>query len=203
MGVISGLLVVSRICFKFNTGRHSTGFGLDDLFLIATLLIGALNTVNVSEGVGSSGLGKHIWTLGETPDTINNFLAYFLALTVIYFALVMLIKLAALAFFLRIFPSRKARRSLKMTMGVVTLYGLTFVLVGGLQCLPIDYYWTGWDGEHHGTCVSKDWIVWTNAVISILLDLWIMFIPLREITGTTLEFWKKLTGGLMLSLGLM
>lgn len=203
MGIVSALLVISRIIFKLCTGGYGASFGLDDLFLIATILVGAFNTINISQGVGSYGLGRHIWTLGATPESVKSFLEYFLALTIVYFALVMLIKLAALAFFLRIFPSQRARRQLKGTMAVVALYGLTFVLVGGLQCQPIDFYWTGWDGEHKGFCVHRDWVVWSNAAISIVLDIWIIYIPLHEIGGTTLELWKKFTGGLMLSFGLM
>lgn len=203
MGVISAALVVIRIMFKVMAHGHGPSWGLDDLLLASIIIVGSLNTLNNSHGVGATGLGKHVWTLADDPDNINDFLSYFLALTVVYFCLVMLLKMAFLAFFLRIFPSQRARRLLRSTMVIVILYGLAFVLAGGLQCQPIDFYWTGWDGEHKGYCVDRDWIAWTNAAFSILLDFWIIIIPLHEINGTTLEPWKKFTGGLMLSLGLM
>lgn len=196
LGSISGLLVIQRFAIKF---MARLPFGADDYLTLAIILSGIPNTVNNVHGVGANGLGLDIWTLPYSK--IYNFGRFFYALTIVYFFLVALIKLAMLAFYLRIFPAREVRRLLWGTVLAVCLFGVTFILLAIFQCRPINHFWMKWDGEHEGTCLDIDWIAWANAAVSISLDIWMLAVPMWQLRTLNLDWKKKLGVGLMFTLG--
>jgi hypothetical protein len=57
-----------RLGFKLFIAK--TGFGLDDWFILATILVGVPSSVITSEGLVPNGLGRDIWTL--KPQQITN-----------------------------------------------------------------------------------------------------------------------------------
>ena len=82
------------------------------------------------------------------------------------------------------------------------MYGVAkFVFVGIFQCKPINFYWKNWDGEHTGSCLSVNSLGWSNAVISILLDVFMLGIPISQLIGLQLHWKKKLGAGLMFTVG--
>lgn len=99
-------------------------------------------------GTGAHGLGKDVWTLEF--NTITRFGFFFYILEVFYFAQVTMLKMSLLFFYLRIFPGN-ARKWLWGTVIVNGVYGIAFVFLAALQCRPVSYFWTKWDGEHVGT----------------------------------------------------
>lgn len=68
LGVISGATIIMRLGFKLFIAK--TGLGLDDWFILATILVGVPSSVITSEGLIPNGLGKDIWTL--KPFQITN-----------------------------------------------------------------------------------------------------------------------------------
>jgi hypothetical protein len=132
---------------------------------------------------------------------ITSFLRYFYAMEILYFFQIAAIKLVFLVFYLRIFPSPTILILLRITIAVVVLYGALFVGLGVFQCRPISYFWTRWDGQHEGTCLDNNAIGWANAVVSILLDVWMLAVPLSQISGLRLSWGRKLQAGLMFSVG--
>lgn len=107
-----------------------------------------------------------------------------------------------LFFFLRIFTTTNSKRVIFGTMAVTAMWGVASTLVGLFQCWPISYNWV-WDGSPGGKCVDKNAILIANAVISIVLDVWILAIPLWKLRHLNVSGSKKfgvalmfLTGGL-------
>jgi hypothetical protein len=53
--------------------------------------------------------------------------------------------------------------------------------------------------RHEGSCLNINAIAWANAIISILLDVWMLAIPLWQLKGLQLDWKKKLGVGMMFS----
>lgn len=68
LGVISGATIIMRLGFKLFIAK--TGLGLDDWFILATILVGVPSSVITSQGLVPNGLGRDIWTL--KPQQITN-----------------------------------------------------------------------------------------------------------------------------------
>jgi hypothetical protein len=190
----SGLLVLQRLVFKLAT---SLPLCADDWTILGTFLVGLPATVIHVHGITPAGLGRDIWTLRFAQ--IDEFFKYFYVCELVYFFEVALVKLAMLLFFLRIFPGPRVRRLLWITIAFTSLYGLSFALVGVFQCQPITFFWRMWDNEHEGSCLNINAIAWANAIISILLDVWMLAIPLWQLKGLQLDWKKKLGVGMMFS----
>ncbi|KAH7124642.1 hypothetical protein EDB81DRAFT_664425 [Dactylonectria macrodidyma] len=187
-GVLAGLSVAARIGSKIVIPKSD--FGLDDLFIVLTFSCGIPSTVMNIHGNVRYGGGRDIWTIQF--DNLTKFFFYFWLLEVLYFGLVVLLKMSLLFFYLRIFPGPPQ----KLLWGTVifnTIFGFIFVLLAAFQCTPVSYFWTRWDGEHEGTCLNMDGIAWANAAISIALDLWMLAIPLWCLRSLKLH-WKKKVG---------
>ncbi|KAL5592409.1 hypothetical protein FOBRF1_013435 [Fusarium oxysporum] len=142
-------------------------------------------------GTARYGIGRDIWTL-EFGD-ITRFGFFFYILEVLYMPLVSLLKMSLLFFYLRIFFLGLEHTLLWGTIIFNAIYGIIFTLLAVFQCTPISYSWTKWDGEHEGTCLNLNAIFWANAAISIVLDLWMLAIPLWCLRSLTLH-WKKKIG---------
>lgn len=195
-GIITAIFVSQRFIYK---AFASLEFGLDDWFTLATTVIGVPVTVINAHGVTSNGLGRDIWTLNY--DSITNFVFYFYILEILYFATVSTVKLALLFFYIRIFPSQGVKTLLYFTVALDCLLGFSFTLIAIFQCTPVDYYWNIWDGEHQGKCMNINALAWSNAAISIALDLWMLGIPLWQLHGLNLHWKKKLSVAVMFCVG--
>lgn len=196
-GVISAAMVVTRIGFKLFTTQAQ--LALDDWFIMITLISGIPSTIVISELVIPSGLGRDIWTL--TATQITDFAMYFYIMTVMYFLQVTLLKMSFMFFYLRIFPDKKIRRLLWGTVMFNTGFGILFVVLTIFQCHPISFYWTKWDGEHTGQCLSISNIAWANAAISIALDFWMLAIPLWQLRKLRMHWKRKVGVALMFIVG--
>ncbi|KAI5456640.1 hypothetical protein BGZ63DRAFT_495829 [Mariannaea sp. PMI_226] len=196
LAILANFFVLLRFGIKI---YMRIGLSLDDWFALITMIVGVPNAIIPIRYIVPNGLGRDIWTL--TPDNITNFARYFFITSPIYFAQVALVKLSILFFYLKIFISTTTRRILLGTIVFNCLFGIAFVIVSVVQCRPISYFWTQWDGEHSGECVNLSAIAWANSGISIALDVWMLAIPLWQLKRLTLSWRKKLGGGLMFSVG--
>ncbi|GAO16357.1 hypothetical protein UVI_02049870 [Ustilaginoidea virens] len=175
------------------------GLGLDDWFALITLLVGIPSSVINGHYLTVNGIGRDIWTL--TPGQITDFNRYFYLDAIVYLAEVSLAKLAILFFYMRIFPSRGVKRVLWGTVAFDCAFGAAFVLVAIFQCNPVSYSWAMWDGERQGRCLNVNAITWSNAMISIALDIWMLAIPLWQLRSLNLGWKKKAGVGAMFSVG--
>jgi hypothetical protein len=197
LGVVSAACVLLRIAYKLVVTSYE--LGLDDYFILLTLVIGVPQTVLTDRGTTANGLGKDIWTL--KPTQVTNFIRAFYVMEVLYFAIVSVLKLSLLFFYHRIFPGTNVRRIIWATIAFDVMFGATFVIVAIFQCQPVSHYWTYWDGEHSGKCININALGWSNAAISIALDLWMLAIPLSQLVHLKLAWKKKIGVALMFCVG--
>lgn len=174
--------------------------GWDDYTIIMTLLAGVPSVVIIDRGLIPNGLGRDVWTVAF--DRITAFVRWLYIAEILYFFQMTLLKLTLLFFFLRIFPKTIIRNLLKGTIAFTILYGLTFVVVAIFQCHPISHYWNKWDKEHNdGKCVNVNALAWSNAIISIVLDIWMLVLPLYEVFRLQLSWRKKMSVAIMFLVG--
>lgn len=196
LGIVSGLFVIQRVAYKRWAGLD---FGWDDFFCLLTIISGVPATVINAYGLPQNGLGHDIWTL--TPEQITGFLIYFYAIEILYFLEVGMLKLSLLLFYIRIFPNRRVHQLLWGTVAFVSVTSLLYTFLSIFQCTPISYFWTKWDGTSHGYCVDMAKVAWSNAGISIVVDVWMLATPLWQLRSLQLDWRKKLGVGLMFGVG--
>lgn len=195
-GIISGVFVIQRFAYKLYAKLE---LGMDDWFILITVLSGVPSSVLAAHGTAPNGLGKDIWTLSY--DSITKFGTYFYVMAVLYFLQVTLLKLSLLFFYLRIFPAKLPRAILWATVIFNCIFGAVFVIVAIFQCRPVNYFWTKWDGEHEGHCLDINALSWSNAAISIALDIWMLAIPMWQLKNLNLDWRKKIGVGMMFTVG--
>ncbi|KAH6953851.1 hypothetical protein BKA56DRAFT_504318 [Ilyonectria sp. MPI-CAGE-AT-0026] len=194
--ILSTILVAQRLAFRIYA---TIGLSTDDyLILLATLSNIPLTVLGVY-GLNGNGLGQEVWTVPF--ESIYKFGKYFFVAALLYFLVMTLVKLALLFFYLRIFPFTPISQIIRGTIAFCILQGLIIIFVTIFLCQPISFFWEGWDGEHTGHCLSNRLIIWTNAIISIALDFWMLGIPLSQLRGLNLSRRKKLGVGAMFCVG--
>jgi hypothetical protein len=175
------------------------GLGLDDYAVLAATVVGVPTVVIIDRGIVPNGLARDVWTVPF--DHITNFAFWLYVLEIIYFVLIAMIKLTLLFFFLRIFPKPIIRKLLWATIIFDILYGAAFAITAVFQCQPISHYWTRWDLEGSGKCVNINAFAWTNAIVSIVLDLWMLALPLYEVFQLQLSWRNKISVAMMFMVG--
>lgn len=196
LAVFSSLTVVLRLAYKLAFLRSDLGF--DDIVVTAMLAVSLAETY-VSARMAQLGLGRDIWTLPWYSSL--GFVYYFFVNIVLYFALMWLIKLSLLLFYLRIFPRSVIRRLLWATIAFNCAFGLTSMLVAIFQCRPVSFYWSRYLGDSNGHCISVNVLGWVNAIVCIALDIWILFLALSQLYHVRLRWNKKLQVAAMFSTG--
>lgn len=197
LGCVSAAAVLLRLGFRIGVARVTPS--MDDWFILITLMSGIPSTIVNAALVIPNGLGRDIWTL--TPTQITNFGMFFYIMAILYFLQVTLLKMSMLFFYLKIFPERTVRRMLWGTVIFNVCFGIFFVVLTTFQCQPVSYYWTKWDGEHSGKCLSISAIAWANAGVSIALDIWMLAIPLSQLRKLHLHWKKKIGVAMMFIVG--
>ena len=197
MGILAAIFVIIRLACKLFVVKAQ--FGMDDWFVFASAAATAPSIFINIYGTTASGLGKDIWTL--TSGDITDAIKYFWVAIILYFLETALTKLSIICFYIKIFPSWTVLRVLWGTFAVTCVWGIVFVITAIAQCRPISLFWTSWDGLHKGHCASPDGIGWSHAIINIILDVWILAIPLSQLRGLQLHWQKKVGVAIMFCLG--
>ncbi|KAH7061692.1 hypothetical protein BKA63DRAFT_200807 [Paraphoma chrysanthemicola] len=197
LSVVSALSVVTRVVH--NQMFSAASLGWDDYLIIAALVSGVPSIILLDRGSIPNGLGRDVWTVPF--ENITNFVHFLYVMEILYFLQSTLIKLSLLFFLLRIFPKPTTRKLLWAAGGFTALWGIVFVLAGIFQCQPVSFYWKSWDHETPGKCVNINALNWSNAIISIVLDICMLAIPLYEVSQIQLSWRKKLSVAFMFFLG--
>ncbi|EUC28265.1 hypothetical protein COCCADRAFT_30444 [Bipolaris zeicola 26-R-13] len=198
--IIAVLTAAFGLTRLFYRGFFSGGeFAYDDWCVVAALISGAPSVIIIDRAVVPNGLGRDIWTVH--PDQITEFAKYLFGLEVLYFFHIALLKLMLLFFFLRIFPKQSIKRIIWATIVFTCLYAIAFITASIFQCRPISYNWWKWDGEHQGQCININALAWSNAIISIITDIWMLAVPLWEVFQLQLSWRKKLSVAIMFCVG--
>jgi hypothetical protein len=132
------------------------------------------------------------------------FLQYFIFLEVFYVVGLVMVKSAVLCFFLRIFPDSRFRIIVKCTLAFNFLTGITFFVLIFFQTHPLSLFWEGWEKQQaHLVMLGIITLTLPHAGLSLLLDVWMLVLPLTQLWGLGLKIRKKLGVIAMFSVGIL
>ncbi|KAK2596695.1 hypothetical protein QQS21_006210 [Conoideocrella luteorostrata] len=133
------------------------------------------------------------------PSEIVEFARYFFIQQILYIFLMTSIKLSLLCFYLTIFPGKKTRLVLWLTVAMNIMFGIIFTTISVFQCTPVRFYWMQYVQESDGQCININLTGWLNGAVSVVIDLWMIGIPLFQIKKLELH-WKKKVGAAVMFL---
>ncbi|RBA19152.1 aspartyl-tRNA synthetase [Fusarium proliferatum] len=182
--VLSAVFVALRFWARY----VRIGFGTDD-WLTLVALVFVFITGGLNYGMIAHGLGKHAKRVSEEDLII--FFKILLAFECIYVTAVMLIKLALLSMYLRIFPSRNFRLASAIIAAVVIGWWIAICAVCIFQCHPIKKAWMPW--LDYGTCINLKASFIGNAIPNIATDIAILCLPVGPILKLQVNMAQKLS----------
>ncbi|KAG5949036.1 hypothetical protein E4U53_006049 [Claviceps sorghi] len=193
LGMAAGFCIISRILFKvFLTSRKR--LEKDDWTILSALPTGLTIMSTVVLGLNRHGLGIDLW--GVSDEDIQIFGNYFFAIAILYMILMTQIKLSLCFFYLNIFPGVIIRRCLWVTVAFHVLITVAFALALLFGCTPLDYSWTRFDLTNKpfasGSCGTFNAGGWVNSAVSVASDLWLIAIPLTQVSRLNLHIKKKI-----------
>ncbi|KAG5983940.1 hypothetical protein E4U55_006647 [Claviceps digitariae] len=195
--VVTGIIVVMRLVFK-QWFSYQQKLNLDDWVIMISVLVGLPCTILNTTGLTHNGLGKDAWTL--RPSDLVEFARFFFVQQILYLFLMTSIKLSLICFYLKIFPNRRVRLLLWSTFAVNLAWGFACILVTVFQCAPIQAYWLRYlQREGSGQCLNMNVLGWTNGAVSVVIDIWIIGIPLYQMRKLDLN-WRKKVGAVIMFL---
>ncbi|KAG4442030.1 hypothetical protein IFR05_002498 [Cadophora sp. M221] len=117
----------------------------------------------------------------------------------IYVAVLGLVKISILAFYLRIFQLQiPFRVAVYTTIVFIALGSASISFATIFQCRPVAYFW---DKDLRGTCVDVNALAYANSGLSIVQDFLIIGLPIRVVWNMNLDRKKKWSVAFMFALG--
>ncbi|KAI0487322.1 hypothetical protein F4859DRAFT_509893 [Xylaria cf. heliscus] len=145
-----------------------------------------------------NGLGKHITEL--TVDQLTIQVKLLLISEFTYLLGVAFIKMSMLFLYHRIYTTPAFRRLCYFVIGLDLAYIITFIPIFLTNCIPLSQYW---DPKPTGWC--RDTVISDSATVAgnLLLDLFVLIMPLPILWRLQMSIRDKLTVTSMFSIGLV
>jgi hypothetical protein len=110
----------------------------------------------------------------------------------LYFFIIVLTKLAVLAFYLKVFTQPYFRKVVYVVIGLCICYFVSFMFVLGFECTPVAFFWQQWRDPSAGTCININAGGWAAAAVNIILDVTILTMPVPVILKLQISRQQKL-----------
>ncbi|KFY10024.1 hypothetical protein V492_05243 [Pseudogymnoascus sp. VKM F-4246] len=199
--IIRDVIIISAVTFPiialrfFSRSLVSKKLWLDDWAVLAATII-MIPMVVIPIYNAKLGFGKHFWDVDPQYVIILRKLYYISQ--VLYLLVQGLAKVSILLLYLRIFPDRRFRRIIHVSLVWMGCRTIIFVCVVVFQCIPVAH---SWDTSVAGKCADQQAFVYAGAAVSIFEDIVIMFLPVYELNGLTLSLKKRIGLVFMFALG--
>lgn len=113
-------------------------------------------------------------------------------------------KASILFLYTRLFSNRETfKRLVWATQTFNLLLMAAFTIADGLQCRPTSYYWQRWDKEHKGSCIDIRTYAYAHSGLNIVLDIWMIILPIAQIWKLNMSLRKKLETMAMFAVGIL
>ncbi|KAF7556838.1 hypothetical protein G7Z17_g1173 [Cylindrodendrum hubeiense] len=178
-GVATTVLACIALCLRLFTRKYVVKgvLGLDDLLDL--------------------GAGNHMWDI-LMSEFSPRFWQTSISATLIFSVSIAFSKLSVLAFYLRISPDRVIRRAVHFLIGLVCVYTLIYILLMIFRCRPIS---SGWDLTVEGKCVDSIVPMLTLSIANIVIDLFILVLPIRIVIPLQIPLRQKVSLALLFATG--
>ncbi|KAH8890288.1 integral membrane protein [Thozetella sp. PMI_491] len=184
--------IVLILRFYAKRFTRAVDFGLDDYFLVAAYVVNlgmcAIGITMVEIG----GVGQHVEAVEErNPALLVGWAQTILAFEIVYFTSVALPKMAIVFLYLRIFVWKGGMRTAAhILLAALAATGFSLVMTACFQCRPLAFWWDR--TIPGGTCIDVQTFFHAQAIPGIILDLFVMALPVRTIWQLKLPLHKRL-----------
>jgi len=100
--------------------------------------------------------------------------------------------ISSLLFFLQIFPQKRVRQIVWVVIYIQIASMLAFGCAATFVCTPVSFASKQRDGEHIGTCINNNALIFTHTAHSILIDFNTLSLPITQFSKLHLGFKKKI-----------
>jgi len=141
--------------------------------------------------------------LGSQVDAAHTekILELILAYQILFKAATMLTKVSILLLFLRIFTTSKPFRiTCWVTIAIVVAFGVAIINASIFQCTPID---KSYEPSVPGHCILVGDVWYAHGGFAVLSDVWMIFLPLRQIPKLKLPRVQKVGLAMIFSIGVL
>ncbi|KAG4430400.1 hypothetical protein IFR05_014120 [Cadophora sp. M221] len=201
--IVSVFVVITAVASVFVAARLVHGnlrgnkLGLEDWIVTGGLILAGL-PIALTIKMAGEGFGKHLYSL-EDGD-LKKFLRDFYIAENTYVVVLSVTKLSILFFYLRIFQN-KYWFSVQVwaTIAMICVSTAIISVMTIFQCRPIPYFW---DRDiKGGSCLDLNALAYANSAMSMVQDVIITLLPLREVLKLNMSLHKKITIVLVFALG--
>ena len=195
--IASWIFLVIRLVVRPIAGLP---YGWDDYLAMLAAANLTVTTVLQYEKTYLNGYGLDVWTIPF--EMLIEFVKWHWISTFLYLLQTGFIRLMYLLFFQRIFPNTKSQLVIWITVCITAAFGVCFPLIVIFQCWPIPYTWLQYTGTYEGRCTTDaEAVGYAHAIVSIILDVWILAIPIFHIYRLNIGTAKKIGVCIMFGLG--
>ncbi|KAJ5060160.1 hypothetical protein PSV08DRAFT_29112 [Bipolaris maydis] len=196
---VSGSIATISVVLRSLEAVLNRSFHWDDACSLgAGLTLIPMNAIQLC--IASAGLGRDAWTLPFDDITYIHKLEWLGKF--FYWPTTALARLALLFMYLRVLPQRNTRTYACTGMALTVIYWIIFQFSMAFFCKPISLAWTGWDGEHKGSCWDINHLVLSAAGAAVFLDLLIALIPVPALNQQSMTLRRKLEVLTMFTVGI-
>ncbi|PYH87986.1 hypothetical protein BO71DRAFT_436202 [Aspergillus ellipticus CBS 707.79] len=185
-----------RIWIKLRPSSKN-GLAFDDYLMLWATIIGVAVCVSGLCYGPPYGFGRHVEALPTTE--VEKFMRGDYIFSHFYDFAIASTKLSVLALYHRIFITPKFRLIVLATVVWVILWLMTMEIVLGLECRPIQKFWSSGVA---GTCFNLVAFSYFTNITNLLTDIWIFLLPVPVILRLQITREKKLGLSLLFSVGL-
>ncbi|KAK9421425.1 hypothetical protein SUNI508_05660 [Seiridium unicorne] len=188
MTVFATVLVYLRVYVRRTRGR----IAMDDWLIIACLPFMYAMTTTALLAVYRGGLGHPLQQLAALDSNILSVsLKCLFGMEIIYSSLISLIKLSVLAMYRKIFPTPLVNKGTYVLGVTVLAWWVAVILVTLLQCHPLYGLWD-LAAMETAQCMDQLELFLGNAIPNIIIDAFILALPLYEVARLQMTRLKKI-----------
>lgn len=165
-------IVVARCVARLNFTKR---LWIDDwTALVGMVLLAGLAAIDYISS--QMGFGLHYWNVGATDGVV--LLQLFYVAQLLYIMIQVTSKVSIACLFIREFPTRWIRLTLKIFIAFMVCHGIVSIMVIIFQCWPI---YSVWDKTASGKCVDITMVGFVGAGISLAEDILLVLLPIVEL----------------------
>ncbi|EDN93581.1 hypothetical protein SS1G_09448 [Sclerotinia sclerotiorum 1980 UF-70] len=154
-------------------------WGIDDILVFTSLFL-QLGQAGISiASVKNAGVGYHVSYLESTdPALVQTWGKYLVAIATVYFGGVNIPKLAILALYKRLFPTKGILLVIHILMAALIALTISTIITNLAACRPFS---ANWDSTIKATCINKEaFFIW-GSIPNIITDIIILILPMRVV----------------------
>ncbi|KKZ61516.1 hypothetical protein EMCG_00595 [[Emmonsia] crescens] len=181
LGILATVAVVARIWVRVKIQKNP---GLDDLFLVLSIKRSVSNVLAVGT---KTRWHRHIWDV--TPDSVVGRQYHSWVVQMLFVFATCFAKVSTLLLYKRVVQSTSRRLYMiivNIALGILAMYGITFVVLMAMQCQPTEAYWMQFSYPVPYTkefkCMFEGITPISNAIISVITDFITALLPMLLFT---------------------